>query len=209
MARGQSRARVGALLILAACFLVSALIRVGEVVAALPASDEKSGLINEPASKDTKSALAGGKDDVRAPSDVIAELRKQRELLAAREAEIVEREQQLRALNARLKDRLDQLKAERKRLEETAALVNDAAGKDVRRLAVMYGQMKPKQAAQIFDQMAPSFAAGFMSEMRPEAAALILANMAAERAYAVSLLMAGRNVERDKDAPAAADGPEE
>ena len=209
MARGQSRAKVGALLILAACFLVSALIRVGEVVAALPDGEDKSGLINEPASKDTKSAPTTDEDAVRAPSDVVAELRRQRELLAAREAEIVEREQQLRALNARLKDRLGELKAERKRLEETAALVNDAAGKDVRRLALMYGQMKPKQAAQIFDQMAPSFAAGFMSEMRPEAAALILANMAAERAYAVSLLMAGRNVERDESEPAAKGATEE
>lgn len=208
MSRAQSRARVGALLILAACFLISALIRVGEVVAALPEGADKSGLINEPASKDTKSAPEAEKDDVRAPGDVVAELRRQRELLAAREAELVEREQQLRVLNARLKERLGELKSERKRLEETAALVNDAAGKDVRRLALMYGQMKPKQAALIFDQMAPSFAAGFMSEMRPEAAALILANMAAERAYAVSLLMAGRNVDRDEDASAPAAGTE-
>ena len=209
MSGGQSRARVGALLILAACFLISALIRVGEVVAALPEGEDKSGLINEPASKDTKKASEADKDAARAPSDVVAELRRQRELLAAREAELVEREQQLRALNARLKDRLGELKSERKRLEETAALVNDAAGKDVRRLALMYGQMKPKQAALIFDQMAPSFAAGFMSEMRPEAAALILANMTAERAYAVSLLMAGRNVDRNENTPAPADGTEE
>jgi len=89
----------------------------------------------------------------------------------------------------------------RARLAETAALVDDAAGKDVRRLADLYQQMKPKQAGQIFNRMAPSFAAGFIAEMRPDAAALIMANMAAEKAYAVSLLLAGRNLERP-DAPA-------
>ena len=65
----------------------------------------------------------------------------------------------------------------------------------------MYRQMKPKQAAQIFDQMPPSFAAGFLGEMAPESAALIMANMDAERAYAVSLLLAGRNVGRTGGGP--------
>ena len=65
------------------------------------------------------------------------------------------------------------LKDFRERLAATAALVDDAAGKDVRRLADMYQQMKPKKAGEIFNEMAPSFAAGFIAEMRPDAAALI------------------------------------
>ena len=197
MAGARSRVKVGALLVLAICFLVSALIRVGDVVAALPEEDASSDLVNEPLNTEVKKKGAGSVGNVRAPEDVVAELRRQRELLDAREVALEERDQQLRALQKRISNRLEELKSERKRLEETATVVNDAAGKDVRLLAQMYGQMKPKQAALIFDQMAPSFAAGFLSQMRPEAAALIMQNMQAERAHAVSVLMAGRNVDRD------------
>jgi flagellar motility protein MotE (MotC chaperone) len=76
------------------------------------------------------------------------------------------------------------------------ALVDDAAGKDVRHLVAMYEQMKPKQAGQIFNAMDPTFAAGFLGQMNAPSAALILANMDAEKAYSVSLLLAGRNVDR-------------
>ena len=45
--------------------------------------------------------------------------------------------------------------------------------------------------------MAPEFAAGCLGQMGAVSAAQILANMEAEKAYAVSLLLAGRNVGRD------------
>lgn len=206
MERARPRARAGALVVLATCFVASALVRVGEVVAALPEPSTEESLVNEPPSDAADSASGDGLGDVRAPAEVVAELRRQRDALDRREADVTEREQRLAAISKRLADRLEELKAARERLRETAALVDDAAGKDVRRLALMYSQMKPKQAGQIFDRMAPSFAAGFLTEMRPEAAALILANMAADKAYAVSLLMAGRNVDRpDHAAPRAAE----
>ena len=200
----RARVRVGALRVLALCFLASAVIRVGDVVAALPAAKAASEMVNEPPSRDVKKAEPAARSEVRGAAEVLAELKHQRELLDAREAKLDEREQQLKVLGVRLKSRLETLKAERNRLEETATLVNDAAGKDVRRLAQMYSQMKPKQAALIFDKMAPSFAAGFLSEMRPESAALVLQNMQPGRAYAVSLMLAGRNVERET---AASDKP--
>lgn len=202
--RGNRRGvpiRMGALTVLAIFFVVSALIRVGDVVAALPGSGKSSEMVNQPAGKEAKEAETGPDKGTRGPTEVLAELKRQRALLDAREAGLAEREQQLNALKIRLKDRLEELKTERNRLAETAALVDDAAGKDVRRLAQMYGQMKPKQAALIFDRMAPSFASGFLSEMRPEAAALILQNMQPERAYAVSLMLAGRNVDKSSPTP--------
>ncbi len=125
------------------------------------------------------------------------ELHRQRADLARREAALEEREQLLEAIEERLRDRLAELAAARDKLAETAALVDDAAGKDVRHLVDMYRQMKPKQAGRIFNAMAPEFAAGFLGQMGAEPAALILANMDADKAYAVSLLLAGRNVGRD------------
>ena len=198
MRNSQANVRFGALVVLATCFAVSALVRVGDVIAALPEGRDDSGFVNEPPGKGKKSAGDTSLDQVKAPEDVIAELKRQRELLDERKAKIEAREQQLQAIERRLSDRLKQLKAERERLAKTASTVHDAAGKDVRRLSEIYGSMKPKQAAQIFNQMAPSFAAGFLTEMRPDAAALIMANMEADKAYAVSLLIAGRNVKSPK-----------
>lgn len=189
--------RMGALFVLAGCFGLSALLRAGEVVAELPSKgdDGFGNPIPQQATSKPESAEPSGRIEV-GPEAILEEVRKRREALAAREAEVAARERALTGLGAQMKQRLQELRDARDKLAKTAALVDDAAGKDVRRLADMYQQMKPKQAGQIFNEMAPSFAAGFIAEMRPDAAALVMANMEAEKAYAVSLLLAGRNMKR-------------
>lgn len=194
--RKHRRTQLGALIALASCFVLSALLRAGDVIAALPTSgdDGFGNPLATPAQQQITSAEPGEPDDTAEPRTLVAELREQRDRLNKRESVLRSREQTLKSLETRLNERLKEIRAARERLKDTAALVDDAAGKDVRRLAQMYQQMKPKQAGQIFNEMAPSFAAGFIAEMKPEAAALIMANMEAEKAYAVSLLIAGRNV---------------
>lgn len=191
----------GALPLLAACFIAAGVLKAGHVVAAFPEpgpapAAPPGGHSADPGRADP--ATDGLADaSPAAVTRLATELGRQREMLARREAALTDREQLLEALEERLRDRLAQLAAAQRRLEETAVLVDDAAAKDVRRLAEMYQQMKPKQAGQIFDEMEPSFAAGFLAEMRPDAAALVMANMKAEKAYAVSLLLAGRNAARN------------
>lgn len=194
--RTKGATRVGALLVLASCFVISALIRAGEVVAALPEGLD-DGFGNPIAVAPAADPELGEKEPLaKEPLVLVAELERQREQIATREAELAAREQKLETIERRLKKRLEELRSAKEKLEKTASLVDNAAGKDVERLAQMYQQMKPKQASQIFDQMAPSFAAGFLSQMRPDAAALVLANMQADKAYAVSLMLAGRNMNR-------------
>lgn len=195
--------RIGALFILSAGFVVSALFRAGDVVAQLPmGGDDGFGnpvVVQRGANVEHAEPAGRQPDDTAdAPASLMAELRHQREVLAESQRKLTEREQTLAVLQKHLEKRLADLAAARERLADTAALVEDAAGKDVRRLAEMYQQMKPKQAGQIFNEMAPTFAAGFIAEMRADAAALVLANMDAEKAYAVSLLLAGRNVDRSR-----------
>lgn len=189
-----SRAQ-GALGLLAVCFALSALMRAGEVAASLPglADDGFGNAVAERPGRPT--AAEAATDPPGTAAVLIAELRETQGRLAARARILDDRARALEAVEARLTAQFRDLTAARARLGEMAVLVDDAAAKDVRHLAEMYQRMKPKQASQIFDQMAPSFAAGFLAEMRPEAAALILGNMAAERAYAVSLLLAGRNLD--------------
>jgi len=185
----SARIRTGALSSLAAGFILSALLRAGDVVAALPNHD-KAGGTAEP----SQLAPLPGTAELGA---LATELHRQRADLARREAALQDREQLLAALEERLRGRLAGLAAAREKLARTAALVDDAAGKDVRQLVAMYQQMKPKRAGQIFNAMAPEFAAGFLGQMKAEPGALILANMDADKAYAVSLLLAGRNVGRE------------
>ena len=198
---GEPTLKIGALAIVAIGFIVSALLRAGEVVAALPeGADDGFGnpIAQQQRPADTASATnaAPAERVVVGPPELLAEVKKLREKLNAREEALSKREMKLRIIENRMKERLNEMREARERLAATAALVDDAAGKDVRRLAEMYQQMKPKQAGQIFNEMAPSFAAGFIAEMRPDAAALILANMEAPKAYAVSLLIAGRNLKQ-------------
>ncbi len=198
--RRHRRAQLGALIALASCFVLSALLRAGDVIAALPESgdDGFGNPLATPAQQQITSANPADAGETGKPMTLIAELREQRDRLEKRESLLRSREQTLKTLETQLNQRLEEIRAARERLKDTAALVDDAAGKDVRRLAQMYQQMKPKQAGQIFNEMAPSFAAGFIAEMKPEAAALIMANMEAEKAYAVSLLIAGRNMKPGK-----------
>ena len=188
-------ARAGALVVLAGCFALSAVIRTGEVIAALPKSldDGFGNPIPQPDTGAAKSAEKGGETPVDA-GVLVAELQRQRKQLQERESKLDAREQKLQTLEKRLRGRLKELREAREHLAKTASIVDDAAGKDVRRLADMYQKMKPKQAGQIFNEMAPSFAAGFIAQMRPDAAALIMSNMDPSKAYAVSVMLAGRNV---------------
>jgi flagellar motility protein MotE (MotC chaperone) len=189
------RVRAGALSTLAACFFVSGLLRAGEVVAALPdRGDAGAGHVVEQTQATGETPVEANAPDLGA---LATELHRQRADLTIREAALDEREQLLEAIENRLRDRLAELTTARDKLAETAALVDDAAGKDVRHLAEMYRQMKPKQAGRIFNAMAPEFAAGFLGQIGADAAGLILASMEADKAYAVSLLLAGRNVGRD------------
>ena len=181
--------QTGALSSLAACFFLSGLLRAGEVVAALPdLGDAGDGPAVE---------QAQAPEDAPDLGALAAELHRQRADLARREAALEDRVQLLEAIEERVRDRLAELASARDKLAETAALVDDAASKDVRHLAEMYRQMKPKQAGRIFNAMAPEFAAGFFGQMGAKPAAMILANMDPDKAYAVSLLLAGRNVGRN------------
>ncbi|MEM1383327.1 MAG: hypothetical protein AAF713_10955 [Pseudomonadota bacterium] len=193
------KGRIGALAVLSGCFFLSALLRTGEVAASFKQLQD-DGFGNLIATQPAAPRKAGEGDTPASANDLIEELARQRTSLAAREQKVKDREAMLEAMEVRLRGRLEELEKAQARLAKTAALVEDAAEKDVRHLAEMYQQMKPKQASLIFNEMAPSFAAGFLAQMRSDAAALILANMEADKAYAVSLLLAGRNIGRGGDA---------
>ncbi|MEM8761302.1 MAG: hypothetical protein AAGE83_13465 [Pseudomonadota bacterium] len=181
--------RTGALAVLAACFLLSALLRASEVVAELAERPDLAA-----AREAYLDRLEPGLAEAGALSRVLNE---REAALAAGEAALEERRAALSEAEARLAERLGQLKALREDLAETLAEARGAAAKDVAHLAATYARMKPKQAGAVFNTMEPTFAAGFLAEMPPDSAAGILASMDPERAYALSILLASRHSSLD------------
>jgi flagellar motility protein MotE (MotC chaperone) len=83
-------------------------------------------------------------------------------------------------------------------LEETIALANGAAEKDLSQLTAVYETMKAKDAAAHFEAMAPKFAAGFFARMKASSVAAILSHLSPEFAYAITVVLAGQNVNAGK-----------
>ncbi|MEM6413889.1 MAG: hypothetical protein AAF720_04460 [Pseudomonadota bacterium] len=110
-------------------------------------------------------------------------------------SELNKREQTLNAVEMRINEKLAELEAARASLATTAERLDAASSEDIKVLASMYANMKPAQAGQIFNAMEPTFAAGFLTQIRSESAAAILASMEPQKAYAVSVIIAGRNVD--------------
>ena len=99
----------------------------------------------------------------------------------------------LRVAEQEVTEKLAALTGAEAALRATLALAETAAESDLSRLATVYENMKPKDAAALFTEMTPEFAAGFLGLMQPEAAAAIMTELEAPVAYSISVMLAGRN----------------
>ncbi|WP_116598801.1 MotE family protein [Primorskyibacter marinus] len=126
--------------------------------------------------------------------EVISALKRREEKLDAREEEIARRSETLEIQQAEAEARIVSAKAEEEKLRLTMAAASSAAEDDVSQLTKVYANMKPKQAAGLFEEMDPEFAAGFLGRMAPGAAAQVMAGMTPKAAYAISVVLAGRNI---------------
>lgn len=126
--------------------------------------------------------------------EVLAALAAREAELDRREASLDERERALEVAEAEIRTNLAALQAAEAALEQTIALADGAAQRDLERLTRMYETMKPKEAAALFEAMDPNFAAGFLAQMAPGSAAQILEGLRPETAYLLSTVMAGRNM---------------
>ena len=105
------------------------------------------------------------------------------------------RQSELASAEAEIAIRLEELRVAEEELSKTLSLAERAAETDVSRLTTVYENMKPRDAAALFSTMSPDFAAGFIGRMNAEAAAAILTGLEPDTAYAISVVLAGRNVD--------------
>ncbi|MEM1265961.1 MAG: hypothetical protein AAGI50_08100 [Pseudomonadota bacterium] len=171
--------RSKALLLLAACFLLSGALRLGVTGPAV--AQQIGDRLPEQAASFEEDAL-------------LAAIQERAQQLDQRERRIAERQALLDIAEQEFERRKGELIAAEGALAETLSIADKAAENDIQRLTAVYQNMKAKDAAVIFDSMDPVFAAGFLIRMAPEAAADVLSAMTTETAYTVSVIMASRNV---------------
>jgi len=182
---GKRRRRVSILLALGTIFLLSALLRLGQLGTPF---DAQPAIAFDPGMSPL--GVAGPTAPIRAALDEVERLRAE---LADREAEIVERERAVDAAQILIEERLAALSATEDRLTALLALSDTAAETDIDRLTRVYETMEPDAAAPLFAQMETSFAAGFLSRMSPAASAALMSELDPQTAYAISVVLATRN----------------
>lgn len=120
-------------------------------------------------------------------------------LLLADEERLENRRQTLNRTKNDIMEKIDELTVMEQRLAATLSLAETAAEQDLDRLARVYENMKPKDAAELFTEMTPDFAAGFLSLMPPDVAAAVMAELEPNIGHSISVISAGRNVNAFKD----------
>jgi flagellar motility protein MotE (MotC chaperone) len=181
VAAHRNGAALGGVALIAICFLASAGLRLGGVGFALAQE-----ALDGPGAAEAGCMPA-------APEELLAAIRA-REAQLERDAErLAERRQTLNVAEAKLAEQLAAFEEARAGLEETLAIADGAAERDIARMTAVYEHMKPEDAARIFERMELSFASGLLVRMNPESAAQVLTGMEADRAYAITLMIASRN----------------
>lgn len=172
--------KIGALGIIALCFIGSAGLR---LIGAGPA------IATEMA------AATQREEECLSTSSPLLEAVRERSLrLEVQERAVEERLALLAVAEAEIVAKRIALEEAEKKLAATLALADGAAERDLAQLTAIYENVKPKRAAGIFETMDTSFAAGILGRMSPGTAAEILTLINADKAYAISVLMAARNL---------------
>lgn len=172
-----------AMLILAACFMVSALSRLFDPTGAVAYEVQKRSVAPPP------SQAAPDPDMAR----LLATLREREVQLDARMREMAEKERIIEAAEARLRTQMAELEEVETRLANLIRVADKASENDVGKLIAAYQTMGGKRAGPIFETMDASFAAGLISRMENAPAAEILAAISPEKAYEITVLVASQN----------------
>ncbi|MEV8465920.1 hypothetical protein AB0T83_03880 [Fluviibacterium sp. DFM31] len=175
--------------VVAFLFIASCLVRIGESDFLLKASD----LVADVSNPDPDRENGQGLDP--ALQDLISDLSSREKRLDEQARELYVRSRQVSEMEQALAVAISELQVSEENLSRTIEIAQQASSGDIERLVGIYTNMKPKDAAEIFEQMPPGFSAGFLTQMDPSVAAGIVSNMSPDSAFAVSVHVAGRNMD--------------
>lgn len=169
-----------ALLILAGCFVGSALLRVGDALIA--ASALASGAEPEPRVFFEQECPFDG-----APAEIIAELQQQEHNLDREKEALKLKKSELSGLDRQIERKRNELNSLVSEIQSASQEVKKQQDLGLQRLVTMYENMKAKQASEIFEVMDPRVAADILARMNSEAAAKILGSLTPKKAYQISI----------------------
>jgi flagellar motility protein MotE (MotC chaperone) len=121
---------------------------------------------------------------------LLEQLRQRSAELERRESELAARERSLADLDAQVARRLDELEAVRKVIEQKLAAWKEESGDQVLRLAKVYGEMPPGEAAPLLEALEPDLASDILRRMKNKQAAAVLALMSRPHALRLSRMAA-------------------
>ena len=172
-----------AMMVLAACFLVSAMSRLFDPSGAVAYEVKKRSVPEAPAKTVEQVDVTG----------LLATLREREAQLDERARKIAEKAKVIEAAEVRLRDQMAELEQVEQRLANLIRVADKASENDVGKLIATYQTMGGKRAGPIFETMDSTFAAGLISRMENGPAAEILAAISPEKAYAITVLVASQN----------------
>ncbi|WP_424929309.1 MotE family protein [Amaricoccus tamworthensis] len=184
----SSPQRAGAVAIIAFCFLGSGAMRLTEHGSAFA-----EGISEALEARNNAHAAPEAAEPVEEADVLLSAIRDREKQLETEADNLSTRAQELSVAEKKLEEQLTAFRKAQEQLENTLAMADGAAERDIAQMTTVYEAMKPEEAARIFERMEISFAAGIMSRMRPEITADVLTAMEPDTAYAVTLTIASRN----------------
>lgn len=124
--------------------------------------------------------------------EVLQNLAKRREQLAADEKALLAREALIKAAEARMDDKIAQMTTMRTEIQGLLKQYDEKQEQQVMALVDVYSKMKPKDAARIFDTLELKVLLDVLARMQSRLTAPILAEMNPERAQEVTIHLVER-----------------
>ncbi len=167
-----------------------------------------------PNPKDRASVMNQGE---RTPStaerELIERLGERREQIDARQRKLDMREKLLETAERKLDGRVGELKAVEDKLEGKKDDKDSGETQGLKKLVIMYENMKPKDAARVFDRLPSDVLVPMVLQMNPRKMSEVMASMSAEAAEKLTVALAVRARARSEGsaapAPAAPAGTNE
>jgi flagellar motility protein MotE (MotC chaperone) len=162
----------------------------------------------EGAIRDRSNVLNNGQRVPSASERALTErLGERREEIEARARELELREKLLETAERKLEGRVGELRAQEERLETQRGEKESAEAQGVRKLVIMYENMKPREAARVFDRLPSDVLVPVVLQMNPRKMSEVLAAMTPENAEKLTVALAVRARARAEGGAAAQPQP--
>jgi flagellar motility protein MotE (MotC chaperone) len=137
---------------------------------------------------------------------LVERIGERRDEMNARQRELDMREKLLETVERKLENRVGELKAVEDKIDSKKDDGENAESQGLKKLIIMYENMKPKDAARVFDRLPSDVLVPVVLQMNPRKMSEVLASMSPEAAEKLTVALATRARARTQPA-AAATGP--